>query len=115
MLGGALCDGMLGGKLVAVLPPELVRSIIIAIGALMSAIYGGVIGPDWRILQPTGTSSGLCVARISGTARAFVTINPERRPQFEPLHEIDPPAGASVEVFHADSVVAKAFGAPGPG
>jgi uncharacterized membrane protein YfcA len=39
MLGGALCGGMLGGKLVAVLPPELVRSIIIAIGVLMSAIY----------------------------------------------------------------------------
>jgi uncharacterized protein len=39
MLAGALCGGMLGSKLIAVLPPELVRSIVIAIGVFMSAIY----------------------------------------------------------------------------
>lgn len=39
MLAGALSGGLLGSKLIAVLPPAIVRSLVIAIGALMTGIY----------------------------------------------------------------------------
>jgi uncharacterized membrane protein YfcA len=39
MLAGASSGGVLGGKLIAVLPPAIVRSLVIAIGVLMTAIY----------------------------------------------------------------------------
>jgi uncharacterized protein len=39
MLAGALSGGVLGGKLIAVLPPAIVRSLVIAIGAVMTGIY----------------------------------------------------------------------------
>jgi hypothetical protein len=43
-------------------------------------------------------------------ARAIVTANAERRAAFEPLYDIDPRTGASVEVFYADRVLANSFG-----
>ena len=39
MLAGALCGGVLGGRLIAVLPPAIVRMLVAAIGTLMTAIY----------------------------------------------------------------------------
>jgi hypothetical protein len=47
-------------------------------------------------------------------ARAIITAKPERRAAYEPLYDIDPHTGASIEVFHADSALAKSFGC-GPG
>jgi hypothetical protein len=35
----------------------------------------------------------------------------ERRPAYEPLYEIDPRTGASIEVFYAYRVLAASFGA----
>jgi hypothetical protein len=48
-------------------------------------------------------------------ARAIVTANPDRRPTFEPLYDVDPRAGATFEVFYADRVLAQSFGARGAG
>jgi uncharacterized protein len=39
MLAGALCGGMLGGRLIAILPADRVRAIVIAIGIFMSTVY----------------------------------------------------------------------------
>jgi hypothetical protein len=41
-----------------------------------------------------------------------VICDPKRR---EPLYDVDPRTGASVEIFYADNVLAKSFGASGPG
>ncbi len=35
--------------------------------------------------------------------------DPKRRAAFEPLYDIDPRTGASIEVFYADTVLAKSF------
>jgi hypothetical protein len=35
----------------------------------------------------------------------------ERRAAYEPLYEIDPRTGASIEIFYADQVLAASFGA----
>jgi hypothetical protein len=43
-------------------------------------------------------------------ARAVLTSHPERRPAYEPLYDIDPRTGATLEVFWADWVLAKSFG-----
>ena len=43
-------------------------------------------------------------------ARAIVTSTMKQRPQYEPLYDIDPGTGASIEVFYADRVLAKSFG-----
>src|SRR5260370_20463649 len=43
-------------------------------------------------------------------ARAIITAKPERRPAFEPLYDIDPHTGASIEIFYADCVLAASFG-----
>jgi hypothetical protein len=43
-------------------------------------------------------------------ARAIVTSNPEQRPASEPLYDLDPRTGATIEVFYADRVLAKSFG-----
>ncbi len=40
MLAGAVLGGLLGGRLIAVLPAPAVRAAIIAIGTLMTLIYG---------------------------------------------------------------------------
>jgi hypothetical protein len=48
-------------------------------------------------------------------ARAVITAKPERRPAHEPLYEIDPKTGASVEIFYCDRVLAESFGVPGAG
>jgi hypothetical protein len=42
-------------------------------------------------------------------ARAIISA-PERRGAYEPLYEIDPQTGASIEVFYADRVLAESFG-----
>jgi hypothetical protein len=47
-------------------------------------------------------------------ARAVISDS-KRRPQYEPLYDIDPRTGASVEVFYADRVLAQSFGARSPG
>jgi hypothetical protein len=47
-------------------------------------------------------------------ARAVIS-DPKRRPAFEPLYDIDPRTGASIEVFYADRVLAKSFGTGGAG
>lgn len=39
MLTGALCGGMLGGRLIVILRPDRVRAIVIAIGIVMSTVY----------------------------------------------------------------------------
>ena len=39
-----------------------------------------------------------------------VTSEFERRAAYEPLYDVDPRTGASVEVFYADGVLAKSFG-----
>ena len=39
MLAGALCGGMLGGRLIAILRPDRVRAIVIAIGIVVSTVY----------------------------------------------------------------------------
>jgi len=39
MLAGASCGGLLGGKLIAVLSPRSVRTLVTAIGALMTGLY----------------------------------------------------------------------------
>jgi hypothetical protein len=46
-------------------------------------------------------------------ARAIIS-DPKRRTAYEPLYDIDPQTGASVEIFYADRVLAKSFGR-GPG
>jgi hypothetical protein len=43
-------------------------------------------------------------------ARAVITAQPERRAAYEPLYDIDPHTGASIEIFHADGVLAASFG-----
>jgi hypothetical protein len=47
-------------------------------------------------------------------ARAVISDR-KRRAALEPLYEIDPRTGASVEVFYADRALAGSFGARGPG
>ena len=42
-------------------------------------------------------------------ARAVIS-DPRRRTAYEPLHDIDPQTGASVEVFYADCALARSFG-----
>lgn len=42
-------------------------------------------------------------------ARAVISDS-KRRPQCEPLYDMDPQTGASVEVFFADRVLAESFG-----
>jgi len=48
-------------------------------------------------------------------ARAVIHSQIGRRAAFEPLYEIDPRSGASIEVFFGDRVLARSFGAPGEG
>ncbi len=43
-------------------------------------------------------------------ARAVIS-DPKRHTAYEPLYEIDPQTGASVEIFYADRAVAGSFGA----
>jgi hypothetical protein len=33
----------------------------------------------------------------------------ERRPAYEPLYDIDPHSGASIEIFYCDSMLARSF------
>ena len=42
-------------------------------------------------------------------ARAVIS-DPRRRTAYEPLYDIDPQTGASVEVFYADCALARSFG-----
>ncbi|SRR5260370_22807823 len=46
-------------------------------------------------------------------ARAVVTSNAERRPAHEPLYDIDPQTGATVEIFYCNRVLAESFDVPG--
>jgi hypothetical protein len=48
-------------------------------------------------------------------ARAIITSNLSRRPTHEPLYDIDPHSGATIEVFYGDAVLARSFGAGGSG
>jgi len=43
-------------------------------------------------------------------ARAIIPSKTGRRSILEPLYDIDPRTGASVEIFYADRVLAKSFG-----
>jgi hypothetical protein len=43
-------------------------------------------------------------------ARA-VSSDPKRHTAYEPLYDIDPQTGASVEIFYADRALTKSFGA----
>ena len=43
-------------------------------------------------------------------ARAILTSKTQPYPQCEPLYEIDPRSGATIEIFYADDVLAKSFG-----
>jgi hypothetical protein len=40
----------------------------------------------------------------------IVTSKLERRAAYEPVYDVDPRTGASIEVFYADEVLAKSFG-----
>ena len=42
-------------------------------------------------------------------ARAAIS-DPERRTAYEPLYDIDPQTGATVEIFYADRALATSFG-----
>ena len=42
-------------------------------------------------------------------ARAVIS-DPKRRTAYEPLYDIDPQTGASVEIFYADRALATSFG-----
>jgi hypothetical protein len=44
-----------------------------------------------------------------------VVCDPKRRATNEPLYEVDPRTGASVEIFYADELFARSFGASGAG
>jgi uncharacterized protein len=46
MMAGGLTGGVLGGRLVRVLPPRLVRGIVLAAGAILTVAYG------WRYWGP---------------------------------------------------------------
>jgi hypothetical protein len=48
-------------------------------------------------------------------ARAIVSARTGRRSAYEPLYDIDPRTGASIEIFYADSVLAASFGTGGAG
>jgi hypothetical protein len=48
-------------------------------------------------------------------ARAIVTSKTAPYPRYEPLYDIDPRTGASVEIFYADRALATSFGAPHAG
>jgi hypothetical protein len=41
----------------------------------------------------------------------IVTSDPTRRAAYEPLYEIDPHTGATIEIFFADRLFAESFGA----
>jgi hypothetical protein len=43
-------------------------------------------------------------------ARAVISAQTERRAAYEPLYDINPHTGASIESFYADSVLAASFG-----
>ena len=47
-------------------------------------------------------------------ARAVIS-DPKRRTAFEPLYDIDPYTGASIEIFYAERALATSFGAPDAG
>ncbi len=47
-------------------------------------------------------------------ARAIITTKAERS-RHEPLYDTDPRTGATIEVFYGDAVLARSFGARGPG
>jgi hypothetical protein len=42
-------------------------------------------------------------------ARAVI-CDPKRHTAYEPLYDLDPQTGASVEIFYADPAVARSFG-----
>ena len=46
-------------------------------------------------------------------ARAIIISKPERRAACDPLYDIDPRTGRTFEIFLADSVLARSFGARG--
>ena len=39
MMGGALVGGFLGGRVARVLPPDLVRGIVITVGTILTLVY----------------------------------------------------------------------------
>jgi hypothetical protein len=43
-------------------------------------------------------------------ARAVVNSNPERRPACEPLYDLHPQTGETLEVFFVDRTLARSFG-----
>lgn len=46
MMGGALIGGFLGGRLARVLPPGLIRGLVVTIGTILTGIYA------WRYWRP---------------------------------------------------------------
>lgn len=44
-----------------------------------------------------------------------VISDPKRHTAYEPLYDIDPQTGATVEIFYADSALARSFGTLGAG
>ena len=51
----------------------------------------------------------LLPSKEASVARAVIS-DPKRCSAFEPLYEIDPQTGASIEVFYADPALANSFG-----
>ena len=51
----------------------------------------------------------LLPSKEASVARAVIS-DPKRRSAFEPLYEIHPRTGASIEVFYADPALANSFG-----
>jgi hypothetical protein len=50
-----------------------------------------------------------CRQRRHPVVRAAIS-DPKRHTAYEPLYDIDPQTGASVEIFYADGAVARSFG-----
>jgi hypothetical protein len=63
---------------------------------------GCITHNDWRAVAPS--------VRPSKEASVAVISDPKRRAAFEPLYDIDPQSGASVEVFYADRALTNSFG-----
>jgi hypothetical protein len=84
-----------------------------------------IFGPGWRAQKRGGLSRlgwgsnarrGSFDRQCRGTRMArAVVCDPKRRAINEPLYDVDQRTGATVEVFYADGVLARSFGASGPG
>ena len=68
------------------------------------------VGPEYSLAGASRAGDGM------ETLLAWVVrSDPQRRPAYEPLYDIDPRTGATIEIFWADRVLAGSFGMRGAG